>query len=64
MKTFLVWLILLFFCWPLALAAIFIYPIVWIFVLPFRLIGITVDAVFDILKAIITLPGRILGGSK
>jgi len=59
MTKFLLWLLLLIFCWPLALLAIILYPLVWILTLPFRLIGITVDAVFDLLKAIITLPARI-----
>jgi len=63
MTKFLLWLLLLFFCWPLALLALILYPIVWILTLPFRLIGITVDAIFDFLKALLTLPARILGGS-
>ena len=63
MTKFLLWLLLFFFCWPLALLALILYPIVWILTLPFRLIGITVDAIFDFLKALLTLPARILGGS-
>lgn len=59
---FLLWLILLVLCWPLALVALVLYPIVWLLLLPFRLIGITVDAVFDLLKAILTLPARLLRG--
>ena len=59
---FLLWLILLFFCWPLALAALVLYPIVWLFLLPFRIVGITVDGVLQLLKAIILLPARILRG--
>jgi hypothetical protein len=59
MTKFLLWLLLLIFCWPLALLAIILYPFIWMISLPFRLIGITVDAVFDLLKAIITLPARI-----
>ncbi len=62
MVKFLLWLLLLFFCWPLALAAIVLYPIVWLFLLPFRLVGIAVDGVFQLLKAIILLPARILRG--
>ena len=61
---FLLWLILLVICWPVALLALFLYPIVWLFLLPFRLIGITVDAVFDLFKALIRLPGRALGGFR
>jgi hypothetical protein len=62
MAKFLLWLVLLFLCWPLALLALILYPIIWLLSLPFRLIGITVSAVFDLLKAIITLPARILSG--
>jgi hypothetical protein len=64
MVKFLLWLILLILCWPLALLALLLYPIVWLLTLPFRLLGITVNAVFDFLKAIITLPARILRGGK
>jgi hypothetical protein len=56
---FLLWLILLFLCWPLALLAIILYPLIWLLLLPFRLLGIAVDAVFDLIRAIITLPARI-----
>ena len=56
----LLWLILLVLCWPIALLALFLYPIIWLLMLPFRLIGITVTAVFDFFKALITLPARVL----
>jgi len=56
----LLWLILLVLCWPLALFALILYPIVWLLLIPFRLIGITVTAVLDFFKAIITLPARLL----
>lgn len=59
---FLLWLLLLFLCWPLALLALILWPIVWLLALPFRLIGISVDAVFGLLRAILTLPARLLGG--
>lgn len=62
MKTFLLWLILLVVCWPLALLALVLYPVVWLLLLPLRLIGITVDAVFQLLKAILLLPARVLRG--
>ena len=62
MTKFLLWLLLLFICWPIAIAALFLYPIIWIFLLPFRLLGIAVDGVFDIIKAIFTLPSKILRG--
>ncbi|OGD36656.1 MAG: hypothetical protein A2V45_04690 [Candidatus Aminicenantes bacterium RBG_19FT_COMBO_58_17] len=64
MVKFLLWLILLVLCWPLALLALILYPIVWLLLLPFRLLGITVSAVFDLLKAVITLPARVLRGGK
>jgi hypothetical protein len=60
---FLLWLLLLVFCWPLALLALVLYPIVWLLTLPLRLIGITVDAVFHVLKAILLLPARVLRGT-
>ncbi|HNS05697.1 MAG TPA: hypothetical protein PKH53_06805 [Candidatus Saccharicenans sp.] len=60
MLKFLLWLILFVLCWPLALAALILYPIVWLLSLPFRLLGITVKAAFDLLKAILTLPARCL----
>lgn len=59
MTKLLLWLLLLFVCWPLALLAIILYPFVWLLMLPLRLLGMTVDAVFDLIKAIITLPARI-----
>ncbi len=62
MTTFFLWVILLMICWPVAIIALVLYPIVWLLLLPFRLIGITVTAVFDLLKSIITLPIRILKG--
>ena len=64
MAKFLLWLLLLFFYWPLALAALVLYPIVWVLLLPFRLVGIAVDGVFQMLKAIILLPSRVLRGSQ
>ncbi len=62
MFTFIVWLILLVLCWPLALLALILYPIVWLLLLPFRLLGIAVEGVFAVLKAIILLPARIIRG--
>ena len=64
MVKFLLWLILFVVCWPLALLALILSPFIWLLALPFRLLGITVNAVFDLLKAIITLPARILRGGK
>ena len=62
MLKFLLWLILLVLCWPLALFALLLYPVVWLLMLPFRLLGITVDAVFKLLSAILHLPARLLRG--
>jgi hypothetical protein len=61
MFGFLLWLLLLFLCWPLALIALILYPIVWLLLLPLRLLGITVDAVFSLLRAVLMLPARVLG---
>jgi len=62
MFKFLLWCILLVMCWPLALLALIAYPFVWLLLLPFRLVGITVEGVFALLKAILLLPARILRG--
>ena len=64
MLGFILWLVLLFVCWPLALLALILYPLVWLILLPFRLIGIGVDAVFETLRAIVLLPARILGSRR
>lgn len=62
MWSFLLWLILLFLCWPLALLALILYPIVWLLLLPFRLLGIVVGGVLDLIWAVVTLPARLLKG--
>ncbi len=64
MLTFLTWCVLLVLCWPLALLALLLYPLVWLLLLPFRIIGIAVGGVLDLLRALITLPARILSGSS
>jgi hypothetical protein len=64
MLTFLMWCLPLVVCWPLALLALIVYPIVWLLLLPFRLIGITVTGVFELLRAIILLPARVLRGPR
>jgi len=61
MAKFLLWMILLVVCWPAALLALVLYPFVWLFLLPFRLVGIVVTGVFELLRAIIFLPARLLG---
>jgi hypothetical protein len=60
MIKFLLWCVLLFLCWPLALLALIAYPIVWLLLLPFRLVGIAVHGALDLVAAIIFLPGRVL----
>jgi hypothetical protein len=60
MFTFLLWCVLFVLCWPLALLALVLYPIVWLLLLPFRLVGIAVGGVLELLWAILTLPARIL----
>jgi hypothetical protein len=61
MVTFLLWVLLFVLCWPIALLALILYPIVWLILLPFRLVGIAVDGVFELLRAILHLPARVLG---
>jgi hypothetical protein len=61
MFTFLLWLILLVICWPLALLALVLYPLVWLLLLPFRLLDFAVEGVFGLVKALFLLPARILG---
>jgi hypothetical protein len=64
MVKFLLWCILLVFCWPLALLALVLYPIVWLLLLPFRLVGIAVEGALELVRAIIFLPVRILRGPR
>jgi len=64
MMTFLLWLLLFILCWPLALLALVLYPIAWLLLLPFRLLGVAVEGVFSLLKAILFLPARLLGGPR
>lgn len=62
MAAFLLWCILLVVCWPLAILALFAYPIIWLLLLPFRLVGIAVNGVLGLISGIILLPARVLGG--
>ncbi|HEY0512979.1 MAG TPA: hypothetical protein VGH73_13805 [Thermoanaerobaculia bacterium] len=64
MLKILVWLVLFVVCWPLALLALILYPFVWLLSLPFRLVGITLEAVFAFLKALLFLPARLIGGPR
>ncbi len=58
------WLLLLVVCWPLALLAIVLYPLIWLLLLPFRLLGIAVEGVFELLRAVVLLPARVLSGRR
>lgn len=60
MVKFLLWCILFVLCWPLAILALILYPLVWLLLLPFRLLGIAVGGVLELVKAIITLPARVI----
>jgi hypothetical protein len=62
MIKFLLWLLLLVVCWPLAILALILWPLVWLICLPLRLVGIAVEGVFSLLRAIVMLPARVLGG--
>lgn len=62
MLKFLLWMLLLVFCWPLAILAVLLWPVVWLVTLPFRLIGIAVEGVFAFLSSLVMLPARLLGG--
>ena len=64
MVALLLWLILLVLCWPLALIALVLYPIVWLILLPFRILGIAVDGVLQLMRAVILLPARVLSGPR
>ncbi|NVJ84686.1 MAG: hypothetical protein HWE15_00165 [Algoriphagus sp.] len=61
MINFLLWLILLVLCWPIAIIALVLYPIVWLLLLPFRLLGLAVDISFDLVRNIFALPFKMLG---
>ena len=62
MIAFVLWLVLFVLCWPLALAALLLYPVVWLLLLPFRIVGVAVEGVLELLKAVLFLPARLLGG--
>ena len=64
MMKLLLWLILFFLCWPLALLALVLYPLLWLLLLPFRLLGVAVDGVLELVKAVVLFPARLLGGGR
>ena len=64
MLKFLLWCLLLVLCWPLALLAIVLYPVVWILLLPFRILGIAVEGVLSLLRGVLMLPARVLSGPR
>lgn len=61
MTKFFLWMVLLVFCWPIAILALVLYPIVWLVLLPFRLLGIVVEGAFELIRAVIFMPARVLG---
>lgn len=64
MMNFLLWLLLLVLCWPLALLALVLWPVAWLISIPFRILGIAFEGVFALLRALIMLPARLLGGPR
>lgn len=64
MVKFLLWLLLLVLCWPLALLALVLWPVLWLIALPFRIVGIAFEGVFALLRTLIMLPARLLGGPR
>jgi hypothetical protein len=64
MIKFLLWCLLFIFCWPLALLALILYPLVWVILLPFRIVGIAVEGVLELVKGIILLPARLFRTSR
>jgi hypothetical protein len=61
LMSFLLWCILFVLCWPIAILAIFLYPIIWIISIPLRLVGVSINALFELIKAILLLPFRVVG---
>ena len=64
MIQFLLWLLLLVVCWPVALLALVLYPLVWVLLLPFRIVGIAVEGALTLLRGVLLLPGRVLLGGR
>ncbi len=64
MFSVLLWLLLFVFCWPLAILALVLWPLIWLLTIPLRILGIGVEAVFELLRAILFLPARLLGGRR
>jgi hypothetical protein len=64
MLKLLLWLVLLVLCWPLALGVLFLWPLLWLLSIPFRLVGIALESVLALVFAILTLPARLLGGMR
>ena len=64
MAKFLLWLLLLVVCWPLALLALVLYPFVWLLALPFRLLGVAVEGILEFVEDLFLLPARLLGGAR
>lgn len=64
MLSILLWIFLLIVCWPLALVLLILYPFIWLILLPFRIVGVAVEGVFELIRAIFLFPARVLGGGR
>jgi hypothetical protein len=64
MFSALLWLLLFVLCWPLALVALLLWPLIWLLSIPFRILGIGLEAMFELLRAVLLLPARLLGGRR
>jgi hypothetical protein len=64
MLSILLWFVLLIFCWPLALILLVLYPLIWLILLPFRIVGVAVEGVFELISAIFLFPARVLRGRR
>ena len=62
--AFLLWCLVLVLCWPLALLALVLYPLVWVLLIPFRIVGIAVDGVLELIRSVVMLPARLLRGPR
>ena len=64
MLSIILWVLLLIICWPLALVLLILYPLIWVILLPFRIVGVAVEGVFELIRAIFLFPARVLSGRR
>ncbi len=64
MLSILLWVLLLIICWPVAVILLILYPVIWVLLLPFRIVGVAVEGVFELIRAIFLFPARVLGGRR